>query len=178
MTESIRTLADVKAEIFAGTEQLFNAFLESIREQQAFTPEQNAMLSDYLHGIASKRDDLARFIESLGMMADAKRKKVRAIEKQARELEYLVSLFENAIIAQLQNWKDGAIVRRVDGEESSFRLCKNPDRLEITDLEAIPKKFRKYSWTPDKEAIKLELAAGRKVRGVQLVEDNFRVEIK
>lgn len=178
MTEEIRTLADIRKELFSGTEELYAQFVSSIVEQQSLTPEQSAVVGDYLRDITGKRDRLAAFIESLEAEAEVKRSKVRAIEKQAREFENLAKMFKDSILGQLSNWTAGSMIRRVDGAESSFRIQNNPPRLDIFDRERIPKKYRRYSWEPDKEAIKCAIASGIKVPGCKMADPSTHLEIK
>lgn len=169
------TLADVRKELWSGVNELYQQFIGSIVQQQALTPEQESTLAAYMQ-ITEKRDKLADFIKSLEAEAKAIREKEISLASRRREFENLAYMFKSSIQAQLENWQ-GQIVRRVDGNESSFRLHANPESVEIYDIEKIPKKYRRYTWTPDKEAIKCAIAEGKKVRGARIAEKTSHLKI-
>lgn len=172
-----RTLADVRQELWEGSEELFQQFLASIAEQAELTPEQQGVVGDYLAGTIEKRDRLAHFILQLDETAAMLREREKRLADRRHEYESLASMFRGSILAHLQNNPAG-IVKRVDGMESSFRVKANPPKVEIVSETELPGEFINYVPQPDKRAIKEALESGKEVPGARIGETTYHLDIR
>lgn len=172
-----KTLADLRQELFDGSNELFEQFLASIAEQSALTPEQSGKVGEYLAGAVEKRDKLAALVLELEEHADVLDARAKRLSEAARQPRKIAQMIRSSVLANLQNNPAG-IIRRVDGLESSFRVAKNPAKVEIVSLEDIPDEYGKYEFVPDKRAIKDALEDGKEVPGAQMAETTYRLEIR
>lgn len=177
-----RTLADIKNELWLGTNELLSQFGASITDQMELTAEQQEVMGDYLQGTIEKRDRLASCIKAIEEEAERIREREKQLAERRHELEKVASLFRSSILIGLQNWKrpDGSCtaITRVDGLESSFRVQKNPAKVEITDESAIPGQFITYKPQIELRTIKDALDRGEEVPGARISDTTYRLVIK
>lgn len=151
----------------------FQAFFESILEQAAFTPEQQAELGEQLKSSIEKRDKLGNVL----MWLEGQAEMLKAKEKQLADRRKNFEKFHAAVVSSLHQQMLDWGVRKVEGQEFSFTVKKNPPKVEIVNEEALPAEFVKYVLSVDKAAIKDALTDGKEVAGAQLVQST-RLEIK
>lgn len=172
-----RTLAEIRLELWQGSDELYQQFLASITEQVELTAEQQETIGNYLSGVVEKRDKLADFIKSLEEEAERLRGREKVMADRRHEFESLAKMFRSSVLTAMQNNPAG-IVLRVDGHESSFRVKKNPPRVDVFNEELLPGQFIKYAPVADKTAIKDALDAGQEVPGARIADPSYRLDIR
>ncbi len=173
-----RSLATLRQELFTGTNELFQEFFQSIADQLALTPEQAGKVGEYLHGNAEKRDKLSDLIKSLEEEAERLREREKQIATRRHEFESIARMFRESVLVQMQNFGNGQSIKRVDSVESSFRVQKNPPKVEITDEKLLPGQYITYQPVPDKRAIMDDLSAGKDIPGAKIADPTYRLEIR
>ena len=151
----------------------FEEFFESIVEQAQFTPEQQNTLGEHLKGSIESRDKLGNVLMWLDAQAEVLRSKERQLASRRHNFEKFSSAVRSSLHQQMLDWS----VRKVEGQEFSFTVKKNPPRVEITDEGAIPAEFVSYTPVINKAAIKDVLEDGQKVSGAELVQST-RLDIR
>ena len=131
-----------------------------------------------------KRDNLIRFLRHLDLQQaaiDTEIARLKALKDsyahgQERVEKYVVSVIERFAPEPKRGPK------KLEGTIGVLSLRKNPDRVEVTDEQAIPLNFMVTppppAARPDKAAIKKAIQAGEEVPGVDLVFGDNRLEIK
>ena len=151
----------------------FQEFFESIVEQAQFTPEQQLALGEQLKSSIEKRDKLGNCLAWLDGQADLLRSK----EKQLAERRHRFEKFSWALRSALHQQMLDLGIRKVEGQEFTFAVRKNPPRVEITDERAIPPEFVSYTPVINKAAIKDALEGGKEIPGAQLMA-NSRLDVR
>lgn len=154
---------------FAG----FEEFVESIIEQSKFTPEQQLALKERLEAGVAERDKLGNCLVWLEGQAELLRQKEKLLADRRHNFEK----FSDALRSSLHQAMLDLGVRKVEGQEFSFTVKKNPPRVEIVNEEQIPPEFFCYRATTDKEAIKDALEEGKEVPGAELVQST-RLDVR
>jgi hypothetical protein len=151
----------------------FEEFFDSIVEQAQFTPEQQLALGDQLKTSVEKRDKLGNCVVWLDGQADLLRQKERQLADRRGRFEKFSEALRSSLHQQMLDWG----IKKVEGQEFSFTVKKNPPRVEIRDEEEIPPEFISYTPTIDKAAIKSALEDGKKVTGAELVQST-RLDVR
>jgi hypothetical protein len=144
----------------------FQEFFDSIVEQAQFTPEQQVALGELLQSGIEKRDKLGNCLTWLDGQADL----LRGKEKQLADRRHRFEKFSSALRSGLHQQMLDLGIRKVEGQEFTFAVRKNPPRVEITDEAAIPAEFVSYTPVINKAAIKDSLEEGKSVPGAELVQ--------
>jgi len=143
----------------------FEEFFESIVEQAQFTPEQQLALGEQLKASVEKRDKLGNCLAWLDGQADLLRSKEKQLAERRHRFEKFSWALRSALHQQMLDWG----VKKVEGQEFTFAVRKNPPRVEITDEAAIPTEFVSYTPVINKAAIKDALEEEKQIPGAQLV---------
>jgi Siphovirus Gp157 len=151
----------------------FEQFFESIAEQAQFTPEQQLALGEQLKTGVEKRDKLGNCLAWLEGQADLLRLKEKQLAERRRRFEKFGDAVRSSLHQQMLDWG----IKRVEGQEFSFTVKKNPPRVEIVNEEAIPAEFISYTPAVNKSAIKSALEEGKEVPGAELVQST-RLDIR
>jgi hypothetical protein len=151
----------------------FEAFFESIVEQSQFTPEQQLALGEQLKASVEKRDKLGNCLAWLEGQADLLREKEKQLADRRHRFEKFSGALRSSLHQQMLDWG----VKKVEGQEFSFTVKKNPPKVQIVNEEAIPPEFISYSPVVDRAAIKDALEDGREIPGVELAQST-RLDIR
>jgi hypothetical protein len=151
----------------------FEEFFNSIVEQAQFTPEQQLTLGEQLKASIEKRDKLGNVLMWLDGQADLLREK----ELQLAARRHLFQKFSEALRSSLHDQMLDWGIKKVEGQEFSFTVKKNPQRVEILEAEKIPPEYVSYTPTIDKAAIKCALEEGKQVPGAELAQST-RLEVR
>lgn len=151
----------------------FESFFQSILEQNALTPEQQAALGDSIKTSIEKRDQVGAFLARIEAESEALKKEEQRLAMRRRSFDRIKEVFEDSLHAQMQNWG----VVKVEGHRFSFTVKKNPPRVNIINEAEIPGEFISYTPTINKMGIKDALEEGKEVAGAELVQGT-RLEIK
>jgi hypothetical protein len=151
----------------------FEEFFESILEQSQFSPEQQTALGEQLKGSLESRDKLGNVLLWMDGQARLLREKETQLAKRRQCIEKVSAAFSSSLHQQMLDWG----VKKVEGNEYSFTVKKNPPRVEIVDEEAIPPEFIDYTPSVNKTAIKSALEDGKQVPGAELVQST-RLDIR
>lgn len=151
----------------------FEEFFNSIVEQAQFTPEQQVALGEQLKESVEKRDKLGNCLVWLDGQSELLRAKEKQLADRRRRFEKFADALRSSLHQQMVEWG----VRKVEGQEFSFTVKKNPPKVDVTDEQAIPAEF--ISWNPviDKAAIRIALDDGKEVPGAELAQST-RLEIR
>jgi len=154
-------------------DESFRDFFESIVTQAQFTPEQQLSLGEALKSGIERRDKIGNVLAWMEAQASAIREKEKHLAARRKHFE---KFRENAISSLFQQMKDWGI-ERVEGNEWTFAIKKNPPHVEIEDEAKIPAEYLDYVPTISKARIKDALESGQQVEGAKL-EASSRLEIK
>jgi hypothetical protein len=171
MTEEKATLQPLDLAEFAF--EHFEEFFESIIEQAQFTPEQQIALGQQLNSSVEKRDKLGNCLVWLEGQADL----LRGKEKQLADRRHRFEKFSAALRSSLHQQMLDLGIRKVEGNEFSFAVRKNPPKVEITDEAAIPPEFISYEPRIDRASVKIALEDGKEVPGATLTQST-RLDIR
>jgi hypothetical protein len=119
----------------------FGECSNSIVEQSQFTPEQQAELGDQLKGSIENRDKLGNVLMWLDGQADLLRTKENQLAERRRNFEKFSWALRSALHQQMLDLG----VRKVEGQEFTFTMKKNPPKVEVTDESLIPPEFISYT---------------------------------
>lgn len=169
-----QSLGQIRMELMSGTEELFNAFFETVAEQVQFTPEQNDKLAEFLGGAMEKRDKLAEFIHRLQSEAGFLRTREKLLADRRHAIEGLAKMFESSIQVTMETKG----IKSITGLESRFLLKRNPPKVEITNEEEIPAAYINYPPTIDRRGIADALAEGKEVPGARIADPTNHLEVK
>ena len=151
----------------------FEGFFDSIMEQAQFTPDEQAALGEHLKASVERRDKLGNCLTWLEGQAELLRTKEKQLAERRRNFEKFSAAVRSSLHQQMLDWG----VKKVEGQEFSFTVKKNPPRVEIVNEGAIPAEFISYTPTVDRAGIKAALEAGREVPGAELVQST-RLDIR
>ena len=151
----------------------FEEFFESIVEQSGFTPEQQVALGEQLKASVEKRDKMGNCLAWLEGQAELLRGKEKQLADRRRRLEKFSEALRSSLHQQMLDWG----VKKVEGQEFSFTVKKNPPKVQILNEDAIPPEFMSYSPVINKSAIKDALEDGKEVPGAELVQST-RLDIR
>jgi len=152
---------------------LGDELLDSIIEQNALTAEQQLFLGDLIKESIEKRDRVGKFLARIAVEEEALRQEERRLAERRMSFQKIRQALTDGLKFQLENWG----VLKVEGQQFTFAIKKNPPRVEITEEAAIPSEFITYSPSFDRAAIRDALQRGEDVPGARLVQDT-RLEIK
>lgn len=150
--------ADV-ANLLAEVDGLLKAFPE--------LADDDALRADMLEGSTQAFDVLTRLV-NIERDADSMAKAIanRISDLQARKAR--AEKRKEAMRVLMLRIMRGAGLSKASLVEATVSVGKGRDSVEITDEEALPNRYIKVSYTPDKTAIKAALDAGRKVKGAAI----------
>jgi hypothetical protein len=151
----------------------FEDFFNSIVEQSQFTTEQQAALGEQLKASVEKRDKLGNCLVWLDGQADLLREKEQQLAARRHRFEKFSDALRSSLHQQMLDWG----IKKVEGQEFSFTVKKNPARVEILEEEKIPPEYVSYTATIDKAAIKCALEEGSQVPGAELVQST-RLDVR
>jgi len=154
-------------------EQFFAEFCDSINEQAQLPPEQQIVLMAQLKTSIEKRDQLGH----MNAFCKGHIHLLREEEKRLAERRHRLEKFSEMLQSSLHQALLDMGVKRVEGNEYSFTVKKNPPRVEIVDEARIPPEFISYAPVIDKAAIKNSLEDGKEVPGAELVQST-RLDIR
>jgi Siphovirus Gp157 len=151
----------------------FQEFFESIIEQAQFTPEQEAALGHQLKTSIEKRDKLGNCLAWLDGQAHLLREKEKQLADRRHRFEKFSWALKSALHQQMLDWG----IRKVEGQEFTFAVRKNPPRVEIADETAIPPEFVSYTPVINTAAIKDALEEGKQIPGAELMQST-RLDVR
>jgi hypothetical protein len=161
---------------FRQFEELFEKFCEGVEaqaQQDQLAPEQQLALGEQLKAGIEQRDKLGNCLAWLDGQAELLCEKERQLASRRRNFEK----FSAAVKSSLHQALLDMGVRRVEGNEFSFSVKKNPPRVEVVDEEVIPAEFVSYTVSINKTAIRDAIEAGLKVPGA-ILESSTRLDIR
>jgi len=150
---------------------------------EVLAPDLVTEILDELEGeYANKLDAFARVVRTLDAESDmvleeAKRLAARA-EALTRQAERLKEAMRVSLVA--------TGTKSVRTQLFTIGLAASPERVEVTDLEAVPQEYRRVppppprpsEYPPDKDAAKRDLKAGKEIPGLALVRGEPRLSIR
>jgi hypothetical protein len=151
----------------------FTDFFNSIVEQAQFSAEQEAALGEQLKGSIEKRDKLGNVLMWLDGQAELLREKESQLAARRQRIEKFAAALRSSLHQQMLDWG----IKKVEGQEFSFTIKKNPPKIRILNEEAIPPEFISYSAVIDKGAIKAALEDGKEVPGAELAQST-RLDVR
>ncbi|MCU1316965.1 MAG: hypothetical protein JWN63_2287 [Candidatus Acidoferrum typicum] len=151
----------------------FQEFFDSIAEQAQFTPEQQLALGEQLKASIEKRDKLGNCLAWLDGQADLLRSKEKQLAERRHRFEKFSWAVRSSLHQQMLDWG----LKKVEGQEFSFTVKKNPPKVEVVDEALIPPEFISYTPAINKAAIKDALEEGKEVPGAELVQST-RLDVR
>lgn len=130
------------------------------------------VIRDTLEGLKGdltvKATNIAKFVLSLEADAEAIEAAAAAIKERAARRKRRADAIRAYLLFQLQ----GAGISKVECPEFTLSVRKNPEAVEIEDIERLPERFMVQPEPPpkrpDKAALKAALKAGESVPGAWL----------
>jgi hypothetical protein len=139
------------------------------------------LIRDTIEGLegdlTEKSANIAKLIEGLEAEAQMIAEAAHKIRERAERRQRRADRIRAYLLFQLQR----AGINKIDCAEFSIAVRKNPEAVEFSDLESLPKAYMVQPAPPpphpDKRRIKEDLKAGKCVPGAYLVRGE-RLEIK
>lgn len=150
-------------------------------EIEDMTPEQDAELCDLFaaHAVAesAKADGYIRVMRSFELQAMAIGLEVARLNKRAKA----AVLAQDRMKERLKWYLETTGKTGIDGNLGAFKLARNPARVEVDDVDALPTDMVRVipeRREADKVAIKAAIKSGREIPGAVLLPGEMVVRMK
>jgi hypothetical protein len=130
----------------------------------------------------AKRDNLIRFLRRLDNHQAAVKREIDQLRSYQKHLESSQDRVERYVVGVIEQFveepKRGN--KRLEGSIGVLSLRRNPARVEVTDVDALPAHLTvtRTIVDADKRAIKAAIEAGEDVPGADLAYGEMRLEVR
>lgn len=152
-------------EITQGMIDQLDIFLES--EGSDFDKENYSEIMLFLKDeLKNKSSSLLQYIQNLQMLNKSAKEEADRLQKLIKTRSNKVERLKNYLVATLQVLE----TKKIETDLGSYGIRKNPDKLEIYDLSALPKEFIriKEEKEPDKDKIKAYIREYGELNGARI----------
>lgn len=135
-----------------------------------------ALVHQQVVDVRSKRDRVAAFLRTTDAYKQHLLDESERLVAKAHRLELAQERLEEYVV-RVMNFMD---TKRLEGDTYSFQLVKNPSRVVVTDVHALPISCTREHKTTvaDKGAIRATIEAGAEVPGAHIEPGQYRLEIR
>lgn len=133
-----------------------------------------AMLQGMEGAIADKLDGYCKVIKTLEGEAEA-------VKAESERLAQRKTVLENQVKRMKDAMKSNMLKLDLDKHKSTLftvSITKPRQRVEVTNIDIVPKKLLRIKKEVDKAAVKELIDAGKKVKGVELIYGESGLSIK
>ena len=152
-------------EITQGMIDQLDIFLES--EGSDFDKENYSEIMLFLKDeLKNKSSSLLQYIQNLQVLNKAAKEEADRLQKLIKTRSNKIERLKNYLVATLQVLE----TKKIETDLGSYGIRKNPDKLEIYDLSALPKEFIKIKEEkePDKDKIKAYIREYGELNGARI----------
>ncbi len=152
-------------EITQGMIDQLDIFLES--EGSDFDKENYSEIMLFLKDeLKNKSSSLLQYIQNLQVLNKAAKEEADRLQKLIKTRSNKIERLKNYLVATLQVLE----TKKIETDLGSYGIRKNPDKLEIYDLSALPKEFIriKEEKEPDKDKIKAYIREYGELNGARI----------
>lgn len=152
-------------EITQGMIDQLDIFLES--EGSDFDKENYSEIMLFLKDeLKNKSSSLLQYIQNLQVLNKAAKEEADRLQKLIKTRSNKIERLKSYLVATLQVLE----TKKIETDLGSYGIRKNPDKLEIYDLSALPKEFIriKEEKEPDKDKIKAYIREYGELNGARI----------
>lgn len=152
-------------------EKAINALFDSVNEETGEVDAEALVNLEQLNVERERKlENIACYIKNLKSDSAALKAEIDSLEKRKRAIDKKTARLQVYLQQHINTDEKFTFPRAV----ISFRKNK---KVEIVNEALIPKRLFRIKAEPNKDAIKEELAAGKKVKGCELI-DSYSLQIK
>lgn len=152
-------------EIQKGMIDQLDVFLES--EGSDFDRENYSEIMLFLkEELKSKSSSILQYIQNLQALNKSAKEEENRLQKLIKARNNKIERLKNYLVNTLQTLE----VKKIETDLGSYGIRKNPDKLEIYDLSALPKEFIhiREEKEPDKDKIKAYIKEHGELQGARI----------
>lgn len=146
---------------------------QAIADAEELTPELQADFERYLGTARAKRDNVARFLRECENQADAAKKEIATLGKRKKRFERKIERLDRMLLAVFAAMN----VSYLEGNFYTLTKVKNPDSVDIIDLDAVSNEYKRVSVSMPAEDWKFLLESISDERRQEVISRLFKHEV-
>ena len=146
---------------------------EAIVDADELTPELQADFERYLGTARAKRDNVARFRSECEHQAEAARKEIATLSKRRKRFERKIERIDRMLLTVFAAMN----VPYLEGNFYTLSKVKNPDSVDIVDLDSLNDEYKRVSVSMPAEDWKFLLDSISDERRQEVISRLFKHEV-
>lgn len=146
---------------------------EAIADADELTPELQADFERYLGTARAKRDNVARFRSECKCQAEAAKKEIATLGKRRKRFERKIERIDRMLLTVFAAMN----VPYLEGNFYTLSKVKNPDSVDIVDLDSLNDEYKRVSVSMPAEDWKLLLNSISDERRQEVISRLFKHEV-
>ena len=146
---------------------------EAIADAEELTPELQADFERYLGTARAKRDNVARFRSECECQAEAAKKEIATLNKRRKRFERKIERLDRMLLTVFAAMN----VPYLEGNFYSLSKVKNPDSVDIIDLNSLNDEYKQVSVSMPAEDWKLLLESISDKQRQEVISRLFKHEV-
>jgi hypothetical protein len=146
---------------------------EAIADAEELTPELQADFDRYLGTAREKRDNVARFRSECESQVEAAKKEIATLGKRKKRFERKIERLDSMLLALFSAMQ----VPSLEGYFYTLTKVKNPDSVDIVDLEAVSDEYKRVTVSMPAEDWALLIRSLPEDRRQDVISGLFKHEI-
>lgn len=146
---------------------------EAIADAEELTPELKADFERYLGTARAKRDNVARFRNECEHQAEAAKKEIATLGKRRKRFERKIERIDRMLLIVFAAMN----VPYLEGNFYTLSKVKNPDSVDIVDLDSLNDEYKRVSVSMPAEDWKLLLDSISDERRQEVISRLFKHEV-
>lgn len=146
---------------------------EAIADAEELTPELQADFERYLGTARAKRDNVARFRSECDCQAEAAKKEIATLSKRRKRFERKIERLDRMLLTVFAAMN----VPYLEGNFYTLSKVKNPDSVDIIDLDTLNNEYKRVSVSMPAEDWQLLLESISDERRQEVISRLFKHEV-
>lgn len=146
---------------------------EAIVDAEELTPELQADFERYLGTARAKRDNVARFRSECDCQAEAAKKEIATLSKRRKRFERKIERLDRMLLTVFAAMN----VPYLEGNFYTLSKVKNPDSVDIIDLDTLNNEYKRVSVSMPAEDWQLLLESISDERRQEVISRLFKHEV-
>lgn len=146
---------------------------EAIADAEELTPELQADFERYLGTARAKRDNVARFRSECDCQAEAAKKEIATLSKRRKRFERKIERLDRMLLTVFAAMN----VPYLEGNFYTLSKVKNPDSVDIIDLDTLNNEYKRVSVSMPAEDWQLLLESISDERRKEVISRLFKHEV-
>jgi Siphovirus Gp157 len=146
---------------------------EAIADAEELTPELQADFERYLGTACAKRDNVARFRSECENQAEAAKKEIATLGKRRKRFERKIERIDRMLLTVFATMN----VPYLEGNFYTVSKVKNPDSVDIVDLDSLNDEYKRVSVSMPAEDWKFLLESISDERRQEVISRLFKHEV-